>query len=251
MFLNYREVFQKRGAAYHEAMQRWPKARGNELQTIIDWAQPRPEDLVLDLPSGGGYLRPLLPEGARLIAIDESENFLHSGPHAGSVEARCAPLDATGLPANHANVAISLAGLHHVPDRVTVFAEVFRVLKPGGVFCVADALAGGAVARFLDGFIDQHNSSGHEGRYLTQASSEELRRAGFEVERAESVDYPWVFPDREALGGYCKLLFGLDLAGDEASVAEGIAEWLPVHERDGQTHLDWSLYFLRARKPAA
>ena len=44
--------------------------------------------------------------------------------------------DATLLPLaeNSFDTAIMLGGIHHVPDRDALFQQVFRVLKPGGVF---------------------------------------------------------------------------------------------------------------------
>ena len=44
--------------------------------------------------------------------------------------------DATRLPLldNSFDSVIMLGGIHHVPDREALFAQIFRVLKPGGVF---------------------------------------------------------------------------------------------------------------------
>jgi SAM-dependent methyltransferase len=44
--------------------------------------------------------------------------------------------DATRLPLENSvfDRVFMLGGIHHVPDRVALFNEVFRVLKPGGVF---------------------------------------------------------------------------------------------------------------------
>jgi len=56
-----------------------------------------------------------------------------------------APLDSTGLPGSCLDAAISNCTINHAPDKDAVWREIYRILKPGGRFCVSDIYSIGAV----------------------------------------------------------------------------------------------------------
>lgn len=74
---------------------------------------------------------------AKGVGIDVSSSMLGSGkhlqnhPHLHFVQG-----DATQLPlvSNSFDSVVMLGGIHHVPDRQALFRQIFRILKPGGVF---------------------------------------------------------------------------------------------------------------------
>ena len=74
---------------------------------------------------------------AKGIGVDISSSMLRKGrssinsPHLYFTQG-----DATQLPLQSAafDSVIMLGGIHHVPDRKKLFAEIYRILKPGGVF---------------------------------------------------------------------------------------------------------------------
>lgn len=73
----------------------------------------------------------------RYIGVDVSEQMLEAGVAAsGRSNTLFVQGDATKAPiADHSiDTVLMLGGIHHVPDRVALFQEVRRILKPGGRF---------------------------------------------------------------------------------------------------------------------
>ncbi|WP_420456878.1 class I SAM-dependent methyltransferase [Rubrivirga sp.] len=249
MFDSYQDIFNQRGVAYHQAMLRYPEARRHEFALVLDAARLCPGDVVVDMPSGGGYLRDWIgTEGVEVVAIETTQAFYDQCPERPGLQRRLSPLDQTGLPDASADVVISLAGLHHVDDKAGVFAEVHRILQPGGRFVAADVRAGSRVEGFLDTFVDAHNSMGHTGTFVDDGFRAALAGAGFEVARDETAAYPWVFGSADEMVDCCTLMFGLDRATPD-HVRSGIAEWLGSTEADG-CEMNWELQILVASRPA-
>eukprot|EP00903_Cladosiphon_okamuranus_P004039 g4037.t1 len=210
---------------YHEAMVRWPLARKNEFEALVETARiGTPCPVILDIPSGGGYLASYLPGGARLISIDSASNFLESGNHAGEHQVICAPHDEVPLPDGAADVIVSLAGLHHIDDQEAVFAEWFRLLKPGGVLAIGDGKAGSSTARFLDGVVGRFNTMGHSGNYLRERHVGMLESVGFKVTEAEIKSYGWQFENRDEMLKYCRTLFCMDREPSDEELVRAIED---------------------------
>ncbi|PHS14028.1 MAG: methyltransferase type 11 [Kangiella sp.] len=63
--------------------------------------------------------------------------------------------DATALPlqSNSFDTVFILGGIHHVPERIALFKEVFRVLKPGGKFIYREPVSDFWLWKFLRAII--------------------------------------------------------------------------------------------------
>jgi SAM-dependent methyltransferase len=244
---DYRSIFEERGSAYHRAMVECPAARHREFEAIVQVAALRPGQVVCDAPSGGGYLHDHVPATCEVIAVETSATFHTLCLQRGGSRAILSPLERIGLPDDTVDVVISLAGLHHLPDRHAFYAEARRILKPGGVFCVADVASGSPQDRFLNGFVDRHSSLGHRGTFLGGEAAGEVTAAGFDIVIDERRDYPWTFAHVDAMLRFVSLLFGIDRA-DPATVRAGIARELGyVDDADG-CRMAWGLRFLRASR---
>ncbi len=248
MFQSYDQIFSKRADAYQKAMELYPAARAREFQLVVQCADIKSGDIVCDVPSGGGYLRGYLPdEIQRYLAVETAPDFTSHCPMGGQNRIVLSPLDNIAIENNSVDVCINLAGSHHLEDKSKFFSEVARILKPGGRFVMADAESGTAIDRFLNEFVDQHNSMGHEGIFLDGQTADDITACGLKIHSDELITFPWSFESRDDMGVYCKLLFGIDIAEPE-SVILGIENILGYMPGPGKVNMAWSLRFIVADK---
>lgn len=242
----YHDHFDLRGSAYDQAMRRYPHARDQEFGQVISRAAIAPGMRLADVPAGGGYLAAYLPEGCEWLPHEPSAAFLN---HHGGAPAQSCPL--LPLPWNDASidVAVSLAGVHHIDDKRPLYADLYRVARPGGRLVLSDASDGSKVARFLDGFVGDFNSTGHEGVFLHPGTAGELEASGWSVRSTEQVDYHWVFGSRAAMADFCRILFDIAKASPD-QVRHAIESELGVDDLpNGGVGMRWSLMTFVADKP--
>jgi ubiquinone/menaquinone biosynthesis C-methylase UbiE len=103
--------------------------------------QPASVSLALELAAGTGrvtrHLRKRIPEPAKLIASDISEDMLAvAKAKLSGLDIDWRTIDAQQLPFsdNSIDLIVCCFGYMFVPDRAKSFAEAYRVLKPGALF---------------------------------------------------------------------------------------------------------------------
>lgn len=236
---SYADLFAQRGSSYDLAMQKYPHARDAEFEQLLAPLDLTPGMRVGDVPAGGGYLRWYLPEGCVWEGHEPCATFTNHGAKADDPASR--PL--LPLPWNDAALdsVVSLAGVHHIEDKAELWREVARVLKPGGRFVLSDVAEDGPIARFLDGFVGDNNSTGHEGLFLNRATLDELAASGFRVLDWSLNGYHWWFDTRAEMAEFARDLFDICKATPE-QVGEAIARDLGVEDTaDGRVGMNWAL----------
>lgn len=108
---------------------------------------------VVDLGCGAGndifVARPFAGEEGKLIGVDFTDEMLEKANKnkialgADNVEFKKGEIENLPLDPNSADVIISNCVLNLVPNKEKAFAEIYRVLKIGGHFCVSDIVIKG------------------------------------------------------------------------------------------------------------
>jgi arsenite methyltransferase len=153
----------------------------------IGLADLKEGEIVLDVGSGGGLdsllaARRVGPQG-KVIGVDKSAEIIATatanairGSYT-NVMFEVGSMDHLPVASESVDVAISNCVINHAADKVTVFQELFRCLRPNGRMIVTDLMAEGE-------FPPAALHDDVWGVWLTQASDEAeyleaIRRGGF------------------------------------------------------------------------
>lgn len=234
----YSDIFEQRGQLYHQAMQSYPDTRSQEFINVISEAGIMPGMTVVDVPSGGAYLARYL-SGTNLIGLETSHAFAALARNR-TQSVLLYENDVFPLQQASTDRVLSIAGLHHIENKQVFFSEAHRILKPNGRLVVADVGEDSPVRRFLDEFVGRHSETGHSGWYFGDTTRNELQNAGFNIVRDHLLEYHWYAPDKLQLADFCRTLFGM-VRTDNATVMEGIGDYLGFQEGSGRAGLNWQL----------
>lgn len=127
----------------------------------VEHAGMKPGQTVLDLGSGAGLdafvSRREVGETGQVIGVDMTaemiaksrENVRQLGYE--NVEFRLGEIEHLPVVNGSVDVVISNCVLNLVPDKKRAFAEIHRVLKPGGHFCISDIVSSKALPEWASG----------------------------------------------------------------------------------------------------
>jgi len=201
-------------------------------------AQLAPGETVLDLGSGGGIdvllsARRVGPTG-KAYGLDMTDEMLALAREnqrkagVGNVEFLKGEIESIPLPDNSVDVIISNCVINLSADKDRVFAEAFRVLKPGGRLAVSDVVVRGevpaAIRRSVELWIGCVAGALDHDDYRARLAKAGFEDVGLEPTRIYRAEDAREFLDREGI--------------DAASIAPAV---------DGK----FMSAFVRATKPRA
>lgn len=131
VLMSFRDHFSSNADEYARARPDYPEA-------FLSWiaAQSPGRGLLVDVATGNGQAaRGLAPFFERVIALDASAQQIAQARGPSTIEFRVARAEATGLPSNCAD-ALTVAQAAHWFDLPRFFAEVRRIVRPGGLVCL-------------------------------------------------------------------------------------------------------------------
>lgn len=162
----YRQVASTPAAEYHFFTGRkaadhlgYPPSILDELPTTVveafagvadpfHWGMPSPGETVVDVGSGGGLDSVIAamavgPAGS-VIGVDMTSDMVERGRRSASetgldnLEFEKGYAEDLPIPDQSIDLVISNGVLNLVPDKLRAYREIYRVLKPGGRFQIAD-----------------------------------------------------------------------------------------------------------------
>lgn len=153
-------------------------------------ARLQPGETVVDLGCGAGMDVLLaanqVGEPGRVVGIDMTPEMLTRARanaargHYPQVEFRQADIERLPLADDSADVALSNCVINLAPDKAAVYREIFRVLKPGGRFAIADIVLRGEPGRIHRAIAQMAPCSCVSTALEQNAYLETIRAAGFE-----------------------------------------------------------------------
>ncbi|PKL84265.1 MAG: arsenite S-adenosylmethyltransferase [Ignavibacteriae bacterium HGW-Ignavibacteriae-3] len=124
-----------------------------------EYAGIKAGDTVVDLGSGAGndvfIARSIAGENGKVIGIDFTEEMIEKAVENNkklgysNVEFKFGDIEEIPLEKGQADVVVSNCVLNLVPDKEKAFAEIYRILKDDGHFCVSDIVIKGTMTEEL------------------------------------------------------------------------------------------------------
>lgn len=174
-------------------------ADAERLEEVVELAQPRPTDLVLDVATGTGNTALVLaPHVARVTGLDLTPEMLaeartlSAARSITNVEWLLGDAERLPFPDASFDLWTARAAPHHFRDLGKSLREAHRVLRPGGRAVIVDG-SGPAQARDHMHAVEMARDPSHVRMYTLAEWVAHLEEAGLVVEEARLRQLDWEF----------------------------------------------------------
>ncbi|MBT8053105.1 MAG: arsenite methyltransferase [Gammaproteobacteria bacterium] len=168
----------------------------------VEYAGIQPGHTVLDLGSGAGLdvfvARKAVGEGGLVIGVDMTPEMIAKARQNASasgfdnVQFRLGEIEHLPIETASIDVVISNCVLNLVPDKLSAFKEIFRVLKPGGHFCISDIVSSQELPDWVEGIVEAYAGC-ISGAVPREIYLKLIREAGFfdtSIESERRIEVP-------------------------------------------------------------
>ena len=168
----------------------------------VEHARIHTGQTVLDLGSGAGLdvfvARHEVGKSGFVIGVDMTPEMIAKARQNASasgfdnVEFRLGEIEHLPVEPDSVDVVISNCVLNLVPDKRSAFREIFRVLKPGGHFCISDIVSSQELPQWVNGIVEAYagciSGAVPKGDYLELINEAGFSRVSIDSERR--IDVP-------------------------------------------------------------
>ncbi len=232
-----------------------PHATGTSLGVMVDWAQPRPADRVLDIATGTGFTAFAFAEVAGdVVATDITPKMLDEArrlaDERGLQNLRFVQAAAESLPFRDGSFDLVTCRIapHHFASVSSFLTEVRRILRPTGRFVLTDTSSPEEPDTCSwHQAVEVLRDPTHVRNYTPSEWRDLITEAGFRLEqqttahRSELVFSDWV----RTSGSPPEVVVELRRRFVEASPA--IRDAFRIREVDGDLHFSLMLVIILAR----
>lgn len=237
----YADIFVKRGHLYNAAMASAKTARDFEFKQLFSKHACGDKERIIDAPSGGAYLQDFLQ---RTLPSREVEMInLEFTPGFSNTPELVTPYNAWPIRPQWADRSICLAASHHIQNLEELLNNFYHHTRPGGLIHLADVVPNSGISEFLDGFVNQHTSTGHRGIY--RSFQEYNWPSWMEIQCIEIRPCPWIFCSEEQMLEFCYKLFGLNHSA-KSTLCSTLNKLVGLSKQDNEITLNWQLAYLDA-----
>lgn len=166
-----KSLSQQRFSQYAERYVQSPgHATGSDLDRLLQLGKPQPQNLVLDIATGGGHTAlTFAPQVRHVVAADISQPMLqaarsyHLKQNAVNLTYINTDTERIAFASNTFDLITCRIAPHHFPDIFRFVLECARVLKPGGRLLIQDQTVPEVerAARYIDSFERLRDPSHH------------------------------------------------------------------------------------------
>lgn len=243
----YKTIFDQRAKDYIKALNIFPDIRRDEFNNFIKLLQLKENENFLDAPCGTGICAAFINKSIQYTGLDPCATFANYGKNNGlnTVQAN---MEQQIFPQNNFDVIGSLAGVHHISDRKALYSEWYRILKPRGRLIVLDVREASRPSSFLNDFVDQYNSMGHQGLFLNDDDIKLLNLIGFKDVKYKEIESKWIALNKDTMCTFMRTMFTLDKLKNNLLLSAELNRDFQTIETDWSYQLIWPLTCITAIK---
>jgi len=248
--MDYNKSFINRAKTYMYAMNTYPDCLQEEFLTALSILDPQANETIINIPAGGVFIE-------KYINLDKIKYKSYETNLDFSNLSDISYCEYINIPEQNESIdkIIVLANLHHSnnEERIEIYNEMNRILKKNGKLIIGDVLKNSNQDRWLNIFVNEYNSNGHNGIFwndpqINDSDKKLLEKCGFNI-TSKIVNYKWTFDSKDIMIDFCKNLFGLDKIKDNNDLYNGLQKFLnPVKIYNDRYEFDWKLIYFIATK---